>query len=48
MPAYPPDPARLNRTLKRFQSVVDSAQAKVAITSAEGQGTTVTITLPSA
>lgn len=33
VPAYPPDPNRLDRTLPRFQAVVQSSGAKLAMTS---------------
>jgi acyl-CoA synthetase (AMP-forming)/AMP-acid ligase II len=32
VPAYPPDPARLNRTLPRLQAMVADAQATIALT----------------
>ena len=32
VPVYPPDPARLNRTLPRFQAVANDAQPVVALT----------------
>ena len=32
VPVYPPDPARLNRTLPRFQAVANDAQPTVALT----------------
>ncbi|HZI06968.1 MAG TPA: AMP-binding protein, partial [Archangium sp.] len=32
VPAYPPDPARLGRTLPRLQAIIDDAQAKVVLT----------------
>ena len=32
VPAYPPDPARLDRTLPRLQSIVHDAQASVVLT----------------
>ncbi len=32
VPAYPPDPARLNRTLPRLQAIVADAQATIALT----------------
>jgi len=34
VPAYPPDPTRLNRTLPRLQAIVADAQATVALTTA--------------
>jgi len=34
VPAYPPDPSRLNRTLPRLQAIVADAQATVALTTA--------------
>ncbi len=34
VPAYPPDPARLDRTLPRLQAIVADAQATVALTTA--------------
>ena len=34
VPAYPPDPARLDRTLPRLQAMVADAQATVALTTA--------------
>jgi acyl-CoA synthetase (AMP-forming)/AMP-acid ligase II len=33
VPAYPPDPTRLNRTLPRLQAIANDAQATVALTS---------------
>jgi acyl transferase domain-containing protein/acyl-CoA synthetase (AMP-forming)/AMP-acid ligase II/acyl carrier protein/GNAT superfamily N-acetyltransferase len=33
--AYPPDPARLNRSLPRFEAIVQDAQAAFVLTSAE-------------
>ena len=32
VPAYPPDPSRLGRTLPRLQAIIDDAQAKVVLT----------------
>lgn len=32
VPAYPPNPARLNRSLPRIQSIVSNARARVALT----------------
>lgn len=32
VPAYPPDPTRLGRTLPRLQAIIDDAQAKVVLT----------------
>src|SRR5262249_52430137 len=32
VPAYPPDPTRLGRTLPRLQSIVKDAQATIALT----------------
>lgn len=32
VPAYPPDPTRLNRTLPRLQVIANDAQAKIALT----------------
>lgn len=32
VPAYPPDPTRLNRTLPRLQIIANDAQAKIALT----------------
>ncbi len=32
VPAYPPDPSRLNRTLPRLQAIVADAQAQIALT----------------
>ncbi|MDP4196876.1 MAG: fatty acyl-AMP ligase, partial [Bacteroidota bacterium] len=32
VPAYPPDPTRLNNTLKRLQVIIENSQAKVALT----------------
>lgn len=32
VPAYPPDPARLNRTLPRFQAIIRNAEPLVALT----------------
>lgn len=32
IPAYPPDPARLKRTLKRLEAIVADAKARVALT----------------
>lgn len=34
VPAYPPDPSRLQRTLPRLQAIVDDARATVALTNA--------------
>ena len=34
VPAYPPDPARLNRTLPRLQAIVADGQATLALTTA--------------
>ncbi len=34
VPAYPPDPARLNRTLPRLQAIVADAQATLVLTTA--------------
>jgi len=34
VPAYPPDPQRLNRTVPRLQAIVRDAQASIALTSA--------------
>ncbi len=34
VPAYPPDPMRLHRTLPRLQAIVHDAQASIALTSA--------------
>ncbi|HEY6560129.1 MAG TPA: fatty acyl-AMP ligase [Polyangiaceae bacterium] len=34
VPAYPPDPARLGRTLPRLRAIIGDAQATVALTSA--------------
>ncbi|TXD37250.1 AMP-binding protein [Lujinxingia vulgaris] len=34
VPAYPPDPTRLQRTLPRLQAIVDDARATVALTNA--------------
>ncbi len=35
VPVYPPDPARLERTLPRLQAIAQDAQASVALTSAD-------------
>ena len=35
VPAYPPDPARLERTLPRLQAIVDDARASVVLTTAQ-------------
>jgi len=35
VPAYPPDPMRLHRTLDRLQSIVEDAEAAVLVTTAE-------------
>ncbi len=34
VPAYPPDPTRLNRTLPRLQAIVADSQAKIVLTTA--------------
>jgi acyl-CoA synthetase (AMP-forming)/AMP-acid ligase II len=34
VPAYPPDPMRLNRTLPRLQAIVNDAQAAIVLTTA--------------
>src|SRR5919108_4646093 len=34
VPAYPPDPARLNRTLSRLRAIVASARPSIALTTA--------------
>ncbi|MBI5032797.1 MAG: amino acid adenylation domain-containing protein [Chloroflexi bacterium] len=35
VPAYPPDPARLNRTLPRLQAIIADAQATLVLTTTE-------------
>jgi amino acid adenylation domain-containing protein len=35
VPAYPPDPARLDRTLPRLQAIVDDARPAVALTTSQ-------------
>jgi acyl transferase domain-containing protein/acyl-CoA synthetase (AMP-forming)/AMP-acid ligase II/acyl carrier protein len=35
VPAYPPDPTRLNRTLPRLQSIIDDAGATVVLTTSQ-------------
>lgn len=35
VPAYPPDPTRLNRTLPRLQAIIEDAQLNVVLTSSQ-------------